>query len=795
MSINVKYKIRRFNIFVISIIILIIFYIFCLPKPLFTDPTSTIIEDKNGELLAAKIADDGQWRFPHDEYVPERMKKSIVVFEDKYFYYHGGVNPFSLIRAFISNIRQKRIVSGGSTISMQVIRLSRKGKERSIKQKLIEMILATRLELSYSKDEILALYMSNAPFGGNVVGLDAASWRYFGRKPDDLSWGEAATLAVLPNSPSLIHPGKNRDLLLEKRNRLLDDLLIIGDIDSTTCYLSKLEALPDEPVTLPQITPHLLTQMYIHRKGRRIITTLDKNLQERCIDILQRHHNALKFNNINNASAIIVDVKKGNVLCYIGNVSDEEHEKNNCDVDVIQASRSSGSILKPVLYACMIDEGMILPGTLVPDVPTHFSGFTPKNFNLEYDGAVPAKRALARSLNIPAVKMLQEYGVPKFHFRLNQFGLTTVKRHPDHYGLSLILGGAETSLWELVGVYSSFSRILENYHVYNGKYSTEDMHMPVIDYNKTEEIVKGQKKDLQDEPPYLSAASIWQTYKSLLEVNRPEEEEGWRIFSSSRKIAWKTGTSFGFKDAWAIGTTPEYVVGVWVGNADGEGRPGIVGVMAAAPIMFELFNVLPRSGWFEQPYDEMVKIPVCRQSGYRCGPYCDQFDSIWIYEAGLTTSSCPYHTLVHVTPDEQYRVDRNCMSADEMVTESWFVLPPIMEYYYKSHHPEYRVLPPMHPDCLEMEGKSAMEFIYPKHEAKIYIPLDMDGTRGEVVFDIAHRKPQTTIFWHLDDEFIGSTRHIHQKAIVTGPGIHHIVLVDEFGEVLEKQFEIVGQKE
>ena len=795
MKINFKDKLNKLNVLVIITIIIILFYIFCLPYPLFDDPTSTIILDRQEELLAAKIADDGQWRFPHNNHVPEKIKKTVVTFEDKHFYSHGGVDMIALIRAIISNINEQRIVSGGSTISMQVIRLARKGQERTIKQKLIEMILATRLEMSYTKDEILALYVSNAPFGGNVVGLDAASWRYYGRKPDELSWSEAATLAVLPNTPSLIHPGKNRKLLRQKRNRLLDDLLDEGEIDSTDCYLAKLEELPDEPLPLPQITPHLLTQMYINRKGERVITTLDNNLQKRCIDVLQRHHNVLKNNNIYNTSAIIVEVNTGNVLCYIGNIDDKEREKYECDVDVIQASRSSGSILKPMLYACMIDEGIMLPGTLVPDVPTHFTGFAPKNFNLEYDGAVPAKRALARSLNIPAVKMLQEYGVPKFHYRLHQFGLTTVKYHPDHYGLSLILGGAETSLWELVGVYSSFSRILNHYPNYNGFYDADDMHMPVIDYKENQANIDITKKKLDEEPVYLSAAAIWQTYQSLMEVNRPEEEIGWKVFSSSRKVAWKTGTSFGYKDAWAIGTTPDYVVGVWVGNADGEGRPGLVGVLAAAPIMFELFNVLPRSGWFEQPYDEMIKIPVCSQSGYRCSPNCDKVDSIWIYQAGLETSSCPYHSLVHLTPDERYRVNRNCVEADQMITKSWFILPPIMEYYYKPHHPEYKLLPPIYPDCLGIEGKASMEFIYPKHQAKIYIPLEMDGKKGEVVFEVAHRKPQATIFWHLDDEYLGSTTHMHQKALLTSPGMHHIVLVDEFGEMLEKWFEIVGKHE
>ena len=342
--------------------ILIVAYWFCLPFPLFQDPTSMVLEDVEGNLLGARIASDGQWRFPQTDSVPEKFEKAIIEFEDRRFYSHPGVDPIGIARAFSQNIKAGKIVSGGSTLSMQVIRISRKGKSRSIFQKMIEIIQATRLEIKFSKENILSLYASHAPFGGNVVGIDAASWRYFGKKPQLLSWAEAATLAVLPNSPALIHPGRNRQALLEKRNRLLDRLLEKGDINKLTCELAKEESLPEKPLPLPQLAPHLLERAYAENfrgkknKRTRFRSTINKDLQNHVNRILANHQRRLKDNLIHNIAAVIVEVETGNIVAYAGNV--KSGKKHNEAVDVIKAERSTGSILKPFLYAMMLDEGV-----------------------------------------------------------------------------------------------------------------------------------------------------------------------------------------------------------------------------------------------------------------------------------------------------------------------------------------------------------------------------------------------------------------------------------------------------
>lgn len=788
------------KIYIISILFIVLFvpsliFLFSIPDPLFYDPTCTVIEDRQGELLGARIADDGQWRFPYNEDVPEKFRQAIISFEDRYFYYHPGINPYSLIRAAVINIKSGLIVSGGSTLTMQVIRLSRKGKDRTIPEKIIEIFLALRLEAGYSKDEILSLYSSNAPFGGNVVGLDAASWRYFGCSPSDLSWSEAVTLAVLPNSPSLIHPGKNRDLLLVKRNRLLNKLYITGKIDSITNVLSQLEPLPEEPLPLPSLAPHLLGIAFQNHKGERIRTTLVKNIQERAEVILESHHNVLKHNKIHNAACLILDVETGDVLAYVGNTKNPDQPEHGSDVDIITAPRSTGSILKPLLFCLMLDEGSILPGTLVPDIPTHYSGYTPKNFSLTYDGAVPAKRALSKSLNIPAVRMLQQFGLERFHYYLTKLGMTTINKPADHYGLSLILGGAEGTLWDITGIFCSLARILKHYNNYDGQYFTSDLKSPNYILDLSRSLNPGKTNHILYGNNIINAGSIWITFQSLIEVNRPENEAGWKYFSSSEHVAWKTGTSFGFRDGWAIGTTPDHTVGVWVGNADGEGRPNLTGIQTAAPILFDLFDLLPSGQWFDIPLDELRYVPVCRQSGHRAGMYCTDIDSILIPEKGLNTPACPYHQIVHLTIDGKYRLSSECARTSEMLHASWFVLPPVQEWYYQSKNPDYKQLPPVHPDCYLNENIAEMDLIYPKDNSRIYIPYELDGNKGQVVFEAAHRIYDASIYWHIDQEFIGTTQYIHQIGICPEQGEHILTLVDESGNMLQKKIEVLARKD
>jgi penicillin-binding protein 1C len=780
---------RTHKIFIIlgfGVIIFLLLFIFSLPKILFIHPTCTVVEDSNGHLLGARIADDGQWRFPEPDSIPYKFKMALLNFEDRWFYYHPGVNPASLLRAMRQNIRAGKTVSGGSTISMQVIRLYRQQKNRTYGEKIIEMYLALRLEAAYSKENILKLYATNAPFGGNVVGLEAAAWRYFGRSPHNLSWAETATLAVLPNSPSLIFPGKNHELLEEKRNRLLDRLEEKGFISEETCRLSKLEILPERPEPLPQMVYHLTNSIYHSERGKRVKSSIDPVLQQQASEILESQMHSLRFNEIYNGAVLIADVRTGKILAYVGNTRPVPNRQTGHHVDIITAQRSTGSILKPFLFAAMLEDGLILPGSLVADIPTQIAGYSPKNFALSYDGVVPAKRSLSRSLNVPSVRMLQEFGVQKFYDQMKKLEMNSLTKPSSHYGLSIILGGAESSLWELCGIYRGFSNFLNDYR-------DRDIqnYEPLLNYHGVQEEKNSlrRKKD-----PGISAASIWLTWESLVEVNRPDEEAAWELFTSKGKVAWKTGTSYGNRDAWAIGTTPDFVVGVWIGNASGEGRPGLTGVSAAAPVMFRLFSILPSGGWFLQPYDEMVRVEICRESGHKAGIYCTTTDSIWVQEKGLESPVCPYHTLIHLSSDKLFRVNSDCEQVANIVTESWFVLPPVQEWYYRSKNPGYRTMPPVRSDCLDAGRLNSMDMIYPREHSVIFIPRQMDGSYGSAVFEVAHRKPNSTIFWHFNGEYIGQTTHIHQFEFSPQEGNHVLTLVDENGEILTRHFRITGRK-
>lgn len=763
---------------VIAAFILLLCFWFCLPSRLFNSPTSFVLNDSRGVLMGASIARDGQWRFPYNAHVPDKFKQCIITFEDKRFEHHPGVDVLAFARAIKQNLHSKRVTSGGSTLTMQVIRLATRHK-RTFGNKLLEMAMALRLEVTHSKNEIMALYASNAPFGTNVVGLDAASWRYFGRSPDQLSWGETAALAILPNSPSLVHPGRNRRILQRKRDHLLDKLYAAHIIDKNTLDLSKLEPVPDQPVPLPSVAPHLLGRIMqdtvrARQRNTRVNSTIHADLQQQVSSIIERHHQVLKANHINNIAAIVLDVETGATLAYAGNVYHPNDPSIESSVDVISAPRSPGSTLKPLLYAAMLHDGLILPNTLMPDIPTQIAGYQPQNFDLGYDGAVPASKALARSLNVPAVKMLQKYKYERFYDLLKKAGITTLKQPADYYGLALILGGGENSLWELSGAYADMARVLNHYNRNKGFYDAADYHSPVY------ELKEKPKPDLEKNG-LLDAGSIYYTLQAMEEVMRPGEEMLWQQFGSTQRIAWKTGTSFGFRDGWAIGITPRFVVGVWVGNTTGEGRPGLTGVSTAAPALFEIFRLLPVArDWFAMPQKDMVKIKVCPQSGARAGIYCTDAQDMWVPKAGLRSPVCPYHQLVHLDQSRQWQVNSDCVPPDQIINQSWFVLPPAMEYYYKTRNYQYKSLPPFRSDCGEAVGQP-MEVIYPKPNAKVYVPVEADGNRGQMICNAAHRQPGMKIFWHLDDQYLGTTKDFHQMAIGPAPGQHVLTLEDGNG--------------
>jgi penicillin-binding protein 1C len=760
-------------------IILIILSWLLLPVARFTDPVSPVLFSAAGDLLGARPAADGQWRFPPGDRVPERFFRVLVRFEDRRFYVHPGVDPLAVARAARQNLRSGKVESGASTITMQVVRLARKNRKRTFIEKIKEAALALRLEARWSKKEILALFAAHAPFGGNVVGIDAASWLYFGRSPERLSWAEAAFLAVLPNDPGLLASTQGRARLLRKRNGLIERLRDKGTIPDLECRLALAEPMPGRTRPVPRDAPHLVDTLAA-RPGAaspfRSFVVAD--LQRTARRVVEQHGERLFDRDIRNLAAVIIDNREAAVVAYVGNVGLERGEEQGQSVDILQSRRSTGSILKPFLYAAMIKEGGLTPVTLVPDTPVRFEGFKPENFDRRFRGAVPARTALAWSLNVPAVRELRDYGIPRFENRMRKWGMSTLDRSPEDYGLTLVLGGAEGRLVEVAALYAKLAELASG----------------AAGGGREVRLLRDEREE-PSKMKDLGAAAAYLTLQALTAVNRPDEEGFWRNFNSSKWVAWKTGTSFGLRDAWAVGVTPNYTIGVWAGNADGEGKPGLTGLAAAAPVLFDLLGAVDGGGTIVRPWSGFKQVRVCSNSGFLATELCPA-ETVWVPEESRFDRMCAFHQSVHLDASGRFRVDSRCEPVDRMRHESWFVLPPVQEYYFRADHPEYRRLPPFRADCgggpAGERGSRVMNLIYPEPDMSVYVPVELDGRAGEVILEAVHREDGATIHWHLDERYVASTRVFHQISMNPDPGEHRLVLMDDEGRRLERKFQVVS---
>jgi penicillin-binding protein 1C len=638
----------------------------------------------------------------------------------------------------------------------------------------------------------MRIYASAAPYGGNVVGLEAAGWRWFGRSAAELSWAEAATLAVLPNNPALVHPGSRREELLAKRDALLRRLAAAGRLRADELRLALVEELPEEPYALPRLAPQLLDRVKeaaADRGGARdpakslVRTSVDRGLQAQVSSIIDRQVARFAGNGIRNAACVVLDVATGEALAYVGNASIPETAGSSPFVDLAVAPRSSGSILKPFLYAALLESGEMLPDSLVLDVPTRIGGYLPENNVRGFAGAVPASEALARSLNIPAVRELRGFGVDRFAALLRGLGLTTLFRQASDYGLPLILGGAEVTLWEITGLYAGLARTALSTPG-SGREAAFSRPTWTSGGPSTAGSATGKGN------PY-SAASAWLTLEALLEVARPGEDAAWQEYASGRRIAWKTGTSFGFRDAWAVGVTPRYAVGVWVGNASGEGRPELRGILNAAPILFEVFSSLPAAAWFPEPYDELVPVTVCAKSGYLAGPFCAETAQRLVPRAGAASAPCPYCRPVTLDLAGRYQVTVPETPSLLTKTENRFVLPPTVEWFYRKQHYEYRSLPPFRGGGAQ--AIRSFSVMVPTEGAVLYAPVEISGSEGQLVFEAAATSPESVLYWHLDDEYLGLTKGDHRIECRPAAGKHTLTVVDDRGASETLRFTVLSK--
>jgi len=380
--------------------------------------------------------------------------------------------------------------------------------------------------------------------------------------------------------------------------------------------------------------------------------------------------------------------------------------------------------------------------------------------------------------------MLQSYGLHRFLNQLQQLNFSDISKNADHYGLSLILGGAECSLWDLCKNFAAFSGTIHHYDEYYGDYFSNEFTDLNLYNDFTVDFGKRSK-----EKTIFDAGSIYMTYDALLNVNRPVEEENWDFYESSRNIAWKTGTSFGFRDAWAIGTTSDYVVGVWVGNADGEGRPGLIGTQVAGPVLFDVFDMLPESEWFPTPFDALSKELICSESGALATEICPKTARVFVQRSGLKTAPCTFHKWVHLDEKRQYQVNFSCEPLSKMVHTSWFVLPAIESFYYQKKHPLFKSLPIFRVDCTS-ENSDVMDFVFPKNNAIIVLAKNLEGKSDELILKLVHQDSQEKVYWYLDEKFIGISSVIHEMAIRPKTGKHVLFVVDTKGNEKKIMIEI-----
>lgn len=734
--------------------------IFPLPTGKLNPPSSTLLLDKEGNLLRAFLAPDDMWRLRvESDEISTLLKQAVLAFEDRHFAYHPGVNLISIARAAIANLRAGKIVQGGSTITMQVARLM-EPKERTIGSKLFELWRALQLEVHYSKEEILTFYFNLAPYGGNLVGVGAAARVYFNKPPDQLSPGEAALLAAIPNSPNRYRPDLFRQQATLARDKVLKLMQAQGVITTVALKQAEAEPVPGRRFDLPFEAPHLAEYLRSrHAATERLESTIDLPLQRLAEIKLREHLRPLSECGISNGAVVIIDNRTQAVRALVGS-QDFFADIGAGQVNGALAPRSPGSALKPFVYALAIGNGTVSSRSLLHDVPVDYSGYQPVNYNESYDGAVAVEDALIRSLNVPAINLAAMLGGERLYDALKQGGLTTLDRPWPQYGLPLVLGGCEVSLLELTNLYATFANT-GNYRPYR--------------LLATEPETKGK--------PLFSEAAAFIVTDILSRLRRPELPAVWDAAISIPKVAWKTGTSLGKRDAWSIGYTPDYTVGVWVGNFDGKGNPRIVGAEAAAPILFSMFEALVSEGemrWFIQPHSVGVR-QVCAASGMpateRCAATVEE-----LYVEGVSPNQpCTMHELIIVDHTTGERLCNHCRDGhqyDERVITRW---PTAIATWMTRNGCLLDEIPEHNPRCAVIAAGDAPLIVSPSDKAEFKIRREAKIEFQQILLDASVANDTHTIYWFLDRKLVSSGSPKKKIFITPTVGTHTLICMDDAG--------------
>lgn len=776
----------------------------CLPLPraLLHPPSSRIVLDRNGEWLRAFLAADGMWRMPTPAVSSRKFKvsnpspgvspllqKAMLTSEDRWFYYHFGINPVSIAGALYDNFKAGDVVRGASTITMQLARLM-EPKARNIPNKLFEMFRALQLELAYSKSEILTFYFNMLPYGGNIVGSAAASRFYFNKPQGALSLGEAALLAAIPNSPERLRPDRFPENARKAREKVLHRLLACRQISELQWREALQEPIPTKRYPLPFKAPHL-SRMVARRAAATavptgdgwIYTTIDVKTQDTASRILHEYLEGLPAG-ISTGAVVVMDTQSRHVLAMVGS-HDFFDRSASGQVNGALAPRSPGSALKPFVYALAIEQGLITPETLVFDVPVTYAGYQPVNYDGKYNGYVTARRALARSLNVPAVNLYAQLEKNALHTFLRQAGMSTFSP-AKKYGLSLVLGGCEVNLLELTTLYAG----LANMGAF-APYQLTFFDMPDHGVEARQGALAVQSMEVVPQRLLREETSFIVT-EMLTTLQRPDFPTAFESTMHLPKIAWKTGTSYGHRDAWSVGYSPTFTIGVWLGNFDGKGSPRLSGADTATPILFALFTALTAQGkheWFTRPKD-MKTQEVCALSGQPVSSNCPTRKRD-VYISGVSpVGACTIHKRVYVDKATGHSVCSHCWNAQtntSVLLEEW---PATAATWLAENGFALPVFPAHNPLCTGTLAGAAPIILSPAKDTVYYIRDGVPLAHQKIRLSASTSNRTQQLFWFLNGELIFKGRAGQQYWLPPVKGQHVLTCVDGEGRSTSRPLHI-----
>ena len=757
---------------------------------------SPIVLAADGSVLHAFLNPTQKWRMKTElaEITPA-LQQAIINKEDRYFRYHFGVNPVAIMQAAGRNIFGKGRTTGASTITMQVARLL-EPKERTFGNKLLEMLRAVQLEAHYSKAEILQLYLNLVPYGGNIEGVKSAALLYFQQPPDYLSLAQTVTLAIIPNQPRVLVLGKNNDRILAERNRWLrqfqkQHLFPHQDIEDALN-----EPLGAQRHAAPTLAPHLARRLVSQFPNRPIIySVLRRAPQAKAEDLTRNYVRRLRELGISQAAVLVVNNHTRAVEAYVGS-ADFRDAAGSGQVDGVRAIRSPGSTLKPFLYALAMDRGIITPKLKLPDVPTNFSGFRPENFDKSCAGEVTVERALTYSLNIPAVRILAEVGVPVFTDKLRAAGFKSVAKAAPRLGLSTILGGCGATLEELTGLYAALAdggRYAPLTLIKNQKSRIKNAPTTQQDptRHKDEDIFNSQFLTFNS---LCSPAAAFLITDILAQRTRPDLPMGYQNSRHLPKIAWKTGTSYGRRDAWSIGYNADYTIGVWVGNFSGQGSPALTGADVASPLLFDLFNALAYNSpnnWTVPPATLDFRL-VCAETGLVPGEHCPN-QLIDYYLPGTSSARrCEHQKEALVSADGTIAYCRACVPAAGFRRQLFSnPLPEVLAFRETQGLPSTR-LPAHNPTCRLVRGTddgagAALAITSPLDHAE-YV-LDRKD-RQQMLLSCAAGSEVRQVYWYVNDRFLRAASATERVFFRPPSGAVKISCADDHGRNVDIQLRV-----